>query len=147
MKTTSIAVGLCLVASFLPSTAFAAEDGLTMKPGRWRVTSKTEAPLFGTPNKTVAISCISKDNNDPLDKMVEDPCKVTERSATADTLKWKWSCKAEKLPDPILGSGELKVEGEKLSGKSSVVYTVKEKKLTVDWTLTGKYLGECKKAE
>lgn len=111
-------VAMCLA---FPPVARAVDH---MQPGLWVITWTVDLPDVGTPPApTRQVQCLSQNdvNADPLPKMSQGECQVSEVHRTWEKVAWKLDCGANGKGDgaivyhgPIEYMGRIKLEA---SGK------------------------------
>lgn len=129
---------------FISHPVVAADDipRLDLKPGNWEISKQIESKKDLKPWKTT--KCL--ENGDPIPELIGGPCQATERVREGDKLTWKTVCQEHKGA-VVGGTGEITGKDSSFTGKTSIEIVAGDKKIPVNTTWSGKYLGECPKEE
>ena len=121
-----------------------ADDGPTLKPGKWEFTTTTEVPMLPEPKTTTKTECVKEEKTDPLAAFSKtEDCKVTDRTVKGNSMKWKVECgKGEDAPK-VKGSGELTAGDTKVEGKMEMISNLGGQEMKFKSSWTGKRLGDC----
>jgi hypothetical protein len=115
-----------------------------MKEGLWEMTIKTE--MKGMPTSmppTTVRQCIT--NKEPVPQKPEKgQCVVKNQKVSGDTVQYTIECK--EADSTVITSGTVTYKGTTFSGSSQTVVKAKgEGDMTMNTTMSGKYLGPCPK--
>jgi hypothetical protein len=121
-----------------------ADDGVTLKPGKWEFTTTTEMPMLSEPKKMTKTECVKEDKTDPLAAFSKtEDCKVTDRSVKGNSMKWKVECGDGQKSPKVTGSGELTADDAKVEGKMEMISDLGGQQMKFKSSWTGKRLGDC----
>lgn len=131
------------VASLAGVKVAVADDGPTLKPGKWEFATTTEVPMLPEPKTTTKTECV-KEETDPLAAFSKtDECKVTDRTVNGNSMKWKVECGTGEDTPKVNGSGELTADDSEVEGKMEMVSNLGGQEMRFKSSWKGKRLGEC----
>lgn len=128
--------------SLLTTTPVIAEDSLPMNPGKWKITTKATSSMMPNPMTDVTTECIEDtqfDTNSLLDEMGD--CQVKDLKIKGKRVSWKMHCNMDGTT--LKGTGEARVENDKMSGQTNMQMSVQGMKMEMKTEWKGKRIGDC----
>lgn len=144
MSSKQIILCIVLVACSIGVRRVLADDGPTLKPGKWEFTTITEVPMLPEPKTTTKTECVKEEKTDPLAAFSKtEDCKVIDRTVNGNSMKWKVECSKGENSPKVTGSGELTADDAKVEGKMEMVSDMGGQQMKFKSSWKGKRLGDC----
>ena len=132
---------LAVMLSFVCATAAYAAPNY--QEGLWEITTTAEMP--GMPKEMKRpfkhTVCMTKENAVPQPKEKgERKCEMTKQRMEGNKVYWTMTCK-----DGMVSNGEIAYSKTSFDGSQTTTTNRGGKQTTMKSTMTGKYIGPCKK--
>jgi hypothetical protein len=119
-------------------------EGLTIEPGKWKMTSTMTMPMLPQPRVTTTTECIEKSeiSMDDMGGEEMDPnCKIETAQIDVSTIKWSFDCPVE--GGTSHGEWEATSGGDTVTGEGlmTVSFQGQNMEMTMNWT--GRRIGAC----
>lgn len=141
MRISSILI--VFIASIFVHTVSWAENGVSIQPGEWEITSTTTSDSLDAPNVQKSSSCIELSEITASDLTPHrGECEISESSANGNTLTWKVAC--DMTVGTMEGRGNFTSANDAGSGTMNIVMDVQNDQfeMLVNWE--ARRLGDCK---
>lgn len=128
---------------FLAGTAFAEPN---MHEGKWEISVKSVMTHQGgmqMPAPPMTFSqCITKKDLIPQKQEPGQECKITDKSVSGDTVKWKMTCKSMGMV--MDGDGKVTYSGDSFNGTMNMTTNDPQAgKIQFKQDMSGKRIGNC----
>lgn len=126
------------------SHAYAADDGIHMKPGTWIFDVRIQMPLQTEPSEQRLQTCVTEEPITAEDLMPwaeSQGCRIRSVKAKENALTWKLKCKIS--GQRSRGRGSFEVDGDKGEGKTTINFEMGGRRLSIITEWDAQHVGPC----
>jgi hypothetical protein len=133
-----------IAAAILALPAAAAEPGVPIRPGQWKISTRVTVSVAPIPRTREITRCIERDTLHPDELTARSTyCDNVDAQLSGSTLTWKITCREQMKGNT--GEGRVSTDDDSLSGEMKLQGIEQEdgKRMVVTTTWQGERLGEC----
>ncbi len=127
-----------LIFLLLPAISMAGGSP-NMKPGLWEITTKSQMQGMNIPPSTIT-QCLTEDDMVPTGTQPGQECEVIDMKVSGNTVTWTMICSGQ--GGDVESTGRIEYHGTSFQGSMTTV--IDAGGMTIESTITGKRLGDCK---
>lgn len=137
MKTATFT--LAAIAIF--NTGLAHADSLPITPGLWEITSTRDNPMTGQQQTQTDQECIVEDRFDPIARMGDDGCQVTNSDLDGNTLTFDLSCNMQGGQGTM--HGVYTIDGDRGEGEMTMQFSFGGQTMSMQNSSVARRIGDC----
>jgi hypothetical protein len=120
-----------------------AEDGVTIEPGLWEVSTTMTTPMSPKPLIQTEQECIKDSKISPQDIAPSDngECSMSDINVSSNTLSWSMQCNTP--GGAMNGQGAFESKGDSGSGNMTMNMNIEGQSFSMEMVWKGHRVGSC----